>query len=644
MWNKTKTDVREIITKIEVASDRIVMEASGRNDKIKITDVFIDALRLLKDNIAIIRSATDDTLLKHSEILERILGYVNNAVAYPNSIELWVERVKDHVRDYIMENKSFDAKAEADKDTAIRGRVDIKRANDDIDRINRRMEAIKEDWITNGYSVNSPRYITQVSEYNTLEKDLESKKYELSTLQRMNMANSNIRSQVERRQATENAMAGITMTSEEYTALVMENREWESELSAELEVFERVGEEAWATSIAPKIDDTKFRRAIEETLLERLYKSNAEEYDSRVAVMPKDTLLDAMLQVIRKIDDVESLIESSVGDQKKQAEETRMLLDEMLANTSYIAAMREDMSGDITKEVGYCLSRKPADIQSAHLKIRNCIELFCRFRKGVDLNEKLFFHQGETGEAKIASVNKTEHDAEIANYYTNSNGFIHSENGFILMTDEERAREAESLREIAKNLHDWKIDEYDFSEGMKLHYVTRDQMLKQMIDEGRIDRNFVDAESKYRGKIYYYFVNLNSSYKLMKEQGIDVPWINFIRSDDVKRYLDERDSVCEKSAEPKSQEVKAEEIKPLAIENRRDNRLESEIIKYFPDAKYGFIRNPDKPDDPKGIYFRNLGDDTGFVRGARVSYVMGRNEMGPCAKNVTPVASAEVTD
>ena len=70
MWNKTKNDVREIVINIETASDKIV-------ERLKITDVSVNALRRLKEDIDVIRSATDEILSKYSEVLCTIQNYIN---------------------------------------------------------------------------------------------------------------------------------------------------------------------------------------------------------------------------------------------------------------------------------------------------------------------------------------------------------------------------------------------------------------------------------------------------------------------------------------------------------------------------------------------------------------------------------------
>ena len=46
---------------------------------------------------------------------------------------------------------------------------------------------------------------------------------------------------------------------------------------------------------------------------------------------------------------------------------------------------------DIEKAVKDILKNNPRDVGSAQRKIRVCIENYCRYKKGIDLNDSLFF-------------------------------------------------------------------------------------------------------------------------------------------------------------------------------------------------------------------------------------------------------------
>jgi hypothetical protein len=169
-------------------------------------------------------------------------------------------------------------------------------------------------------------------------------------------------------------------------------------------------------------------------------------------------------------------------------------------------------------------------------------------------------------------------------------------------------------------------------------------MLKQRIDDGQIDRAFVEAERNTKGRLYYdYFGPRIGMSRFMEEHNIDIPQINFASIKDVEAYLDSKEGIAEQS-----KATKAVEEKPTAVTSvptgKSSQRLESIISTYLPDRKFGFIKDIENPGNKKGIYFRPDGDDTGFVKGAKVSFVMGRNAEGTCAKQVRLVASAEVTD
>ena len=629
-------NAREKVLNIEIASDKIV-------ERLKVTDVSVNALRRLKEDIAVIRAATDETLSSYSEVLDRILGYINDAVMDPDSIEFCAERVHDHVAGYILEHNRFDLDYEADKDKAIRGRISIKRTTAEIEEIEARMKDIEEEWISNNYPTDSARYKTLVSEHGNLQSMLNDMKFKLSALKRMNEANVSIRSAVERRQFTENVKAGITMGADEYSDLVMENKELESDLFAELEAIKRVSEEASVSSVMPEVDDSAFRRAVEETLLERMYKSNTAEYESRISTMQEDELLSAMLQVARRLGDLEGLVTELRGEQKRQAEQTREQLEELLANTAYLSAIREDTSGDIVKEVEHHLSRTPADIQSAQLKIRVCIELYCRFIKGIKLTDKLFFSAGEKVYKKFAAANAGEHDSELVKIYSATNAYIHTENKVIIMTDSERECAIAEIKENARKLHDWRIDQYDIRDGLKQYCITRDKMLLKILEDGKINKKFVDAESGTNGSLTLYFNEGADLLSTMRNLNVDIPSIRFKSMEDINAYLGAAESITDTSKVPEPVQARAEPVRVMQSLDNKKARRESEILKYFPESKYGFIKNPDKPNDNRGIHFKVKGDDRGYVRGAKVSYVMGKNYMGECAEDVILIASAQMT-
>ena len=326
--------------------------------------------------------------------------------------------------------------------------------------------------------------------------------------------------------------------------------------------------------------------------------------------------------------DLEGVISGLKGEQKKQAERTQAQLDELLSNTAYLSALREDSSGDIVKEVERHLSRTPADIQSAQFKIRSCIELYCRFVKGIKLTDHLLFPGGEKVYKKFASANVSEFDDELVNIYSDTNGYIHTENEMILMSDAERKRTVDRIRENARKLHDWKVDQYDIVEGIKKHYVTRDKMLLEMLEDGRIDKEFVEKESHSRSNLKYFFDEGSDIEDALRKLNADIPSVRFRSIDDVKDHLGMGNNIAEHTEATKPQAVKTEAIKPAPIIGNQKGRRESVILKYFPDRKYGFIRNPDRPNDPNGIHFEVRGNDRGYERGAKVSFVMGRNYKG----------------
>lgn len=187
---------------------------------------------------------------------------------------------------------------------------------------------------------------------------------------------------------------------------------------------------------------------------------------------------------------------------------------------------------DIQKAVQKFFKTTPVDLGGAHRKIRVCIENYCRYKKGVDLSDRIFF-DGQSVEAKLAEAD-VDHAIlkPLAEIYRRTNGFVHDSLACISMTEEEIRQEVASIDESARRLHEWGIDDVDLEYGVPFLYTNRDKRLLRLLNEEgeQVDR----ISDKLLG---FYCDNTRGLEAFMKKQQIKIPEIMFKESQDVYDYL-----------------------------------------------------------------------------------------------------------
>ena len=624
-------EIKKIINAIEIASDEIVKN-------MEINDLTVGALRRIKNAVSRIESAvtgrSEDLQIALIPVLNRILGYIHQAGNYPEAIHLYADRINSNVEDYILLLRSYDDEYENHKDQETSAYVEIRRSCRRLDAIADEMNQLVESKINGGYTVDSARYKEYVARYNDLQRQLNSEKFNIDHLQAVVEENSYIRQEIEKSLTLNNMTSLRTMTFEDYMDMAVKNKDRDIEERGLLSAFKRVAEETSIPDDFYVVDDSAFRKAVEDTLLERLYKESTETFDEQVRVIPKDEIYDAIIQLSRKLDKVEADVNKSEGEQKKLAEQLEEKLNNLLCETLDIVALRDDVGGDIQKEVEYCLMRTPMDIQSAEMKIRSRIELYCRFEKGIDLNDKLFFRPGETVENKLTAAGITDNLFRIAKMYRNTNRFIHLDETTVAMTDADKEKEVEWLRKNSASLKEWGIDKYDVKRGMPLFYLNQDKQLVKMIDEGRMNLSVYEVERD--NKIRHYFERMESLKAFMEKNGISVPDIQLKSYEDVENYISDKEKTPKTIAPQKP--VETQNVANTAKPREAETRCEGVITWYDSARGCGKIDNK--------LYFNKkfFQNENDCVQGQRVSYVMGRNEVGPCAKKIIAIKSKEMAE
>jgi cold shock CspA family protein len=610
-------EIRQLICMIEVASDDIVKE-------LEINETSVEALRRIKSSVSRMQSAVNgyssDVQAACEPVLQHVLTYVRMASRYGEAIEDYADRIVDHVDSYLLLQRPYDTEREQRLDREMETAVELKRSELKLERIAKDMRALIDQKLNGEFPVGSPRYKNIVTKYNDLQLQFNSENDRLEHLQNVAKQNGLIRQAAEKKMTYAEISSLRTMSLEEFAQITGENKERALEEKALMQAFEQVAFED--ASEAFDFSDFAFQKALEDTLLERLAKNQAESYEDQITQMPKGELLEAIVQLNQKMDAMQTQISASQGQQKENARELREQLVELYAKTQDAAALRKDvMVDDIVKEVDYCLARTPMDIQSAHLKLRSCIELYCRYVCGIDLNDKLFFKPDEErGNKFMATGMPREKCEELVSIYGDANGFVHGGIDVLGKNDEQQAK---ILRENAQKLKLWGIDKYTLAQGLPLFYSKQNAQLLERLKDGSFDSAFVQSDPNR--KLHYYFKRMDYMRSYMEKNGIAVPKVDFTSTADILRYLGDAVAMPAVTAAPQTEE------KPNV-----GSTLEGIVTWYDEQRRIGKIN--------RTIHFHRseVRDLSALADGVRVSYTMGEHNGNPCAKNIRVISAPEL--
>lgn len=611
-------EIRQLICMIEVASDDIVKE-------LEINETSVEALRRIKSSVSRMQSAVNgyssDVQAACEPVLQHVLTYVRMASRYGEAIEDYADRIVDHVDSYLLLQRPYDTEREQRLDREMETAVELKRSELKLERIAKDMRALIDQKLNGEFPVGSPRYKNIVTKYNDLQLQFNSENDRLEHLQNVAKQNGLIRQAAEKKMTYAEISSLRTMSLEEFAQITGENKERALEEKALMQAFEQVAFED--ASEAFDFSDFAFQKALEDTLLERLAKNQAESYEDQITQMPKGELLEAIVQLNQKMDAMQTQISASQGQQQENARELREQLVELYAKTQDAAALRKDvMVDDIVKEVDYCLARTPMDIQSAHLKLRNCIELYCRYVYGIDLNDKLFFAPNEKRIVKLMLTGMPKERCEdLELIYGAANGFVHGGIDILGKSDEQQAC---TLRENAQKLKQWGVDKYTLIEGLPLFYRKQDAQLSERLKDGSIDIDFVQANQN-RKQLQYYFERMNNMRSYMEKNGIAVPQVEFTSIKDILSYLGVAAAVPTAAAASRGAE-----------QSNTGTVLEGTVTWYDEQRRIGKIN--------RTIHFHRseVRDLSALADGVRVSYTMGEHNGNPCAKNICVISAPEL--
>ena len=634
MKTRTENEIRQLVTRMEILSDSIV-EAIDKAG-LGIDERSEDALRSIKSSVSSIslvaNNWTEEEREAYLPVLEHIAFYLRSAVANPRALADYSEGVMRNVEEYIRGGKTYDAENEKRMDTEMDSLVRLGSSTESLARIDKRQKLLVDSQVEKEISSDSPEYWESVARFNYLTEKKKSEKARHEGLQGVVQENVHYGREFEKKKAFEERAELRTTSFEEYARMAYDNKELENEEKAMKSAIERIALEVGGTSTSSLASDIDFRRAMEDTLFERIARDHADNLDGEIAAIEKPVLFEAILNITRKMDALEAMIESAKGEQKKQYEDVLKNVLAVYEKTQNSVALRDDLIDDIEKEVEYCLDRNPVDLQGAQLKIRSCIECYCRYKKGVDLNDGLFFRNKESVHEKlrVAKVDEAILN-DLAGIYKKTNSYIHSDLSIADMDKNQIKQNTQNIRKRVKRLREWEIDKYSAVDGIKTFYVRGDEMLLERLDNGTIDRSFIERDTK---SIEKYFERLEQIKKFMQKNKIeDVPTIKFNSVDDVHKYLEKKDA-----AEKQDQPASVPANKPAAP-NGNPDRLVGEITRFNAVKGIGTI---DKKYYFNVDYLSDRAKDESLCRiGAKVSYVIGENPQGVCAKKIRIMGVAE---
>ena len=642
MKTRRETEIRQLVTKMEILSDSIV-EAIDKAD-LDIDERYEEALRSIKSAVSSISLLANNWTEEEGEaylpVLEHIAFYLRSAVANPRALADYSEGVMRNVEEYIRGGKTYDAENEKRMDTEMDTLIRLGSSTESLARIDKRQKLLVDSQVNKNISSDSPEYWESVARFNYLTEKKKSEEARHEGLQGVVQENVHYGREFEKRKAFEERAELRTTSFEEYARMAYDNKELENEEKAMKSAIDRIALEVGGAQTALLASDIDFRRAMEETLFERIAKEHAENLDGEIAAIEKPVLFEAILNITRKMDALEALIESTKGEQKKQYEEILKNVESVYEKSQDSVALRDDLIDDIEKEVEYCLSRKPVDLQGAQLKIRSCIERYCRYNKGVDLNDSLFFRKKEPiyEKLRVARLDRSMVE-DIGSMYGETNQYIHSDLSLSFMGENEINGVAAKIRENARKLKKLKIDKSSPIEGAKTLYTRMDKMLLEQLDNGSIDKEFIEGDQRTVAK---YFERLEHIKKFMNDNEIaDIPAIKFNSVDDIYDHLDKKDAVKNQDQPTPTQVNKPTptQVNKPTVQNSSPARRVGSITKFITAKGYGWI---DTDYYFNVDYFSDRAKDEPLCKvGAKVSYVIGKNNSGPCAKHIRIMGEPE---
>lgn len=613
---KKKDDLDSIISKINLNVEHLAKRVPATQEAIR-------SLRLVKKEISRIselHQKTDGGVLEHIRLLTQ------NAIYDPDQIEHYADRICQHVEEYLFQRMPYDAVKEEAKDKELKTFAEIHKTVLEAESLSEKMQRLVDEKISKGYSVDSPRYRELVGKYNQLQSQLAQTYTQLSLFQKQADQNQLVANELARAGALQRAALLRTMSLEEFSRVATQNKMDEELFMETCSCFEAVAAET-ASSLALPTTDFDFQRAVEKTLLERIHEQSKDEsFSDRIAGMNEIELYSAIGELSRKIDAIQSRMTDEFGRSRELQNEQLRVLTALRDKTVDEAMLLADTGGNVESVVEHFLSMKPIELQAAALKLRSCIENYCRYIKGIKLSDSLLFSKNESVKSKLLTAGFDETTAEtLANIYRNTNPYIHGEDEKTSFEDEDK--KVAAFREAAKLLREWGIDRYDPQSGVPKLYQTHDEMLRKKLDSGEIQ---VEDTTSPRSGVAFFLNDQNRRREYMEKNGISVPSICFSTLEDVRAYLEKTAANALQAAE---EQLVVEPLCQEAIPQRKIGT----VNRYWKEKGMGEI---------DGVFFYSDSfegtiDPQEIKIGMKVSYEDGENKKGKCAKKIRPIEREE---
>ncbi len=601
MRDNKMLEFNEILIAIEVGADKIAL-------RIDAGERSINSLKRIKDCVLTIMDVmeicSDEEKTGKLPLLKAIYRNIKMAIAAPTSIEFVAERIEHFVDEYLSLQHPFEEEYEEGLDKDLQNWIEAQIITNRKQNIAREQSQI----LNSNLSADSPEFKLEEIKYNAKEYQKNTLDQRLDYIKKGVETNAMIVREKEKDRTLSDVMERTITTPDEFADMAYINKDMEVELNANYNAFKEVAKDIYGQDACQVFDDSAFVKALEETQLEALYKADKDGYAEKILSMQSKEYLHSMQEIMSKMDLLAQGIATLKGEQQAELLALQKHVEELFSTTNELSKFKNNVEGDIEAEIQYCLDRNPSDLKGANLILRSCIENYCRWVHGVDLNDKLILRGCETAVDKMKFAQVDEACVkDVAAIYTNSNKFIHTDLKTLKMSELEKKNEAKRILESLAIIKDWKIDRYDIETGVPHYYKCLDNDIKNMIDDGMIDVDTLINDKQ----ITYYFDKIDFLYQFMQKHGYEIPDIKFKRVEDIATYMG--------VTLPK--------------------RMEGYICEYDKEKEHGKIAYEE---NKIFFYLSGFKNKSDCKKNARVTFVIKEDKIGrPIAKDIRAIAVAE---
>lgn len=224
----------------------------------------------------------------------------------------------------------------------------------------------------------------------------------------------------------------------------------------------------------------KIAEEINKMSLEEISKKYEEKLFEAISKLDNKVLVDKINELNAKINELSKDKKSNKDQIENLTSVANAVKENVLLNENNVS-WREKVSSLL----------KTNDFQSVALKIRSCIENYCRYEKHTDLNDSLRFPVGTLVTDKLgpkgADLNQYKMVSEI---YRDTNHYIHDapETSPIIKKEDACNRLSKNLDKICE----LGLDKYNRKKGLPVFFEKQESLLKQKLNDNAANKKFIE--------------------------------------------------------------------------------------------------------------------------------------------------------